>query len=144
MSWLIEIFAPSSATSVAAARAIAAAVRPVLRIGWLVSLHLKCDLQATPLLSSNVSLSFFHLSPFPAELLRGDTTNTPASDVYAFGIVMYEVFSRKEPYEGEDEALVLEDVVNPSINKRPTAPSNCPPQVAELMEDCLKVKIAIL
>lgn len=33
------------------------------------------------------------------ELLLQKTGNTAASDVYAFGIILYEVFSRKDPYE---------------------------------------------
>ena len=36
------------------------------------------------------------------ELLRGGSLNTAASDVYAFGVVLYEIYSRKDPYEGED------------------------------------------
>jgi len=81
------------------------------------------------------------------ELLRGDSKNTAASDVYSFGIILYEVYSRKDPFEGEDVAAVLRDVANPRINKRPPAnprinkrppvPSACPVKVAAIMTDCL-------
>ena len=36
------------------------------------------------------------------ELLRRESPNTAASDVYSFGIILYEVYSRCEPYEEED------------------------------------------
>lgn len=71
------------------------------------------------------------------ELLRGVSANTAASDVYSLGIVLYEVYSRKEPYEGEDFFEVMEKVSNPSINKRPEVPSGCPPEIQSLMTQCL-------
>jgi len=69
------------------------------------------------------------------ELLRGDSTNTIESDVYSFGIILYEVYSRKEPYEGENASRVLRDVANPEVNKRPPIPSTCPNPMQSLMID---------
>ena len=71
------------------------------------------------------------------ELLRGESRNTTASDVYSFGVILYEVYSRKDPYEGEDMEQVLRDIVNPKINKRPPVPSACPSHLESLMDDCL-------
>ncbi|CAB9528704.1 activated protein kinase catalytic subunit alpha-1 [Seminavis robusta] len=71
------------------------------------------------------------------ELLRGDSVNTSASDVYAFGITLYEVFSRKDPYEGENPKEVLKLVADPSVGKRPPVPMDCPAQIVGLMSDCL-------
>ena len=70
------------------------------------------------------------------ELLRQESPKTTFSDVYAFGILLYEVFSRRDPYEGEDAAQVLLQVADPQINKRPPVPHSCPPQMASLMADC--------
>lgn len=67
------------------------------------------------------------------ELLRRESGNTAASDVYSFGIVLYEVFSRENPYEGEDFEEVIRDVCDPSINKRPPVPSSMPAEVASLL-----------
>ena len=71
------------------------------------------------------------------ELLRGETTNTMASDVYSFGIILYEVYSRREPYEGESSTEVLRLVADTTVNKRPPIPKSCPAQVQSLMTDCL-------
>ena len=76
----------------------------------------------------------FWLAP---EILRGETTNTPESDAYAFGIILYEVYSRKEPYQGEDPREVLRLVADWNVNKRPPVPGACPPKAETLMSECL-------
>jgi serine/threonine protein kinase len=81
-----------------------------------------------------VSGTLYFMAP---ELLRQETSNTSASDVYAFGIILYEVFSRRDPYEGEDLATVIRQVADPTLHKRPPVPKNCPPVIISLMSDCL-------
>ena len=71
------------------------------------------------------------------ELLRGDSENTAMSDVYSMGIILCEVYSRKDPYEGENHLEVLHQVADPKINKRPPVPKTCPPAMAGIMADCL-------
>jgi len=71
------------------------------------------------------------------ELLRRESPNTAASDVYSFGIILYEVYSRCEPYEGEDFEKVLRGVIDPAIKKRPPIPNACPKQIRSLMSKCL-------
>jgi len=74
------------------------------------------------------------------ELLRKESCNTAASDVYSFGIILYEVYSRKDPYEGEDWKEVLRLVADPVVNKRPPPPESAPPLVRTLMAEVLSGK----
>ena len=71
------------------------------------------------------------------ELLRGESHNSTASDVYSFGIILYEVYSRKDPYAGEDMEEVLRLVADAKVNKRPEIPQEMPPMIQALMTDCL-------
>ena len=70
------------------------------------------------------------------ELLRQESENNASTDMYAFGIILYEVYSRKDPYEGEDSDLVLQQVANPILNKRPVVPATMPERVSVLMTQC--------
>ena len=72
------------------------------------------------------------------ELLRGESANTAATDVYSFGIILYELYSRRDPYEGEDTEEVLRLVANKKVKKRPPAPKHMPAKVGSLMADCLE------
>ena len=67
------------------------------------------------------------------ELLDGTSENTAESDVYSFGIMLYEIYSREHPYEDEDYDKVIREVVDPAIKKRPPVPDNMPAEVASLL-----------
>jgi hypothetical protein len=49
---------------------------------------------------------------------------------------MYEIYSRKDPYDGENPRRVLSKVCDPRINHRPPVPRTCPKKMAELMRKC--------
>lgn len=72
------------------------------------------------------------------ELLNFTSVNTVESDIYAFGVLLYEVYSGKEPYEGEVYTEVIAAVKDPAIRKRPPVPSLCTPTVASLMNNCFR------
>ena len=70
------------------------------------------------------------------ELLRGEAVNSTETDVYSFGVIVHEVYSRKDPYEGEDADEVLRLVADPKVNKRPSIPVSCPPVAKAIMVEC--------
>lgn len=79
-------------------------------------------------------------SPFwmAPELITGRSTNTTASDMYAFGIMLYEVFARKDPYEGTEQVkTILDEVADPDIQLRPPIPDGMPQVIQQIMKECL-------
>ncbi len=67
------------------------------------------------------------------EIIRGERYSESA-DVYSFGIIMWQVFTRKQPYTGRNFmniALEVLDGCRPSIQN-----SECPPTVAVTMKRC--------
>ena len=70
------------------------------------------------------------------ELLTKKSSNTIMSDIYAFGILLYEVYSRESPYRGEEYKNVIREICDPSVCKRPPVPSSCPTNIATLMQNC--------
>ena len=77
------------------------------------------------------------------ELLRHETCNTLQSDVFSFGVVLYEVFARRDPYEGENANEVLKLVADKKTRKRPPPPRHMPDPVKTLMKDCVEEEAEI-
>lgn len=48
------------------------------------------------------------------------------------------MYSRREPYEGEDMEEVLRLVIDKSVHKRPPVPKNMPQQIRSIMSDCVE------
>jgi len=71
----------------------------------------------------------------PEILLGGQ--NTPASDVYAFGIVLSELYARKLPYAGEATQDVIGKVCDLTRSEayRPSVPASCPLPLSTMMQD---------
>ena len=75
------------------------------------------------------------------ELLRRTSGTTTATDVYAFGVTLCEIFSRQDPYAGQDFRAVMTDLVRgPSDGghplRRPDVSESVPPLFASLMQRC--------
>jgi len=69
------------------------------------------------------------------EYLRG-RSYSPACDIYSVGIILWEIYARKDPYEGEAMMKVLCQVCDPSINRRPDVPETMPQKMADIMKKC--------
>jgi len=67
------------------------------------------------------------------ELLMGHG-NSLQSDVFAFGIMVWEVYARQDPYMGQDPDVVLKMVKLGTPEKRPEIPVDCPVQVQDIMK----------
>lgn len=70
------------------------------------------------------------------EYLRLDSPYDANCDMYSMGMVFYEIYARKNPYEGELFQDVLRKVCHRRINKRPDIPKVTPPKMADLMKKC--------
>lgn len=57
-----------------------------------------------------------------------------AADVYSYGVVLWEMITRKRPFEGLPAVQALRLVKE--NNARPSIPQHCPPFFRELMEAC--------
>ena len=75
----------------------------------------------------------FYMAP---EYLRRRTEYTTQCDIYSLGMIMYEIYARQSPFEGEDPQMILPKICHPRQNKRPSIPEACPPKMAELIKKC--------
>ncbi len=66
------------------------------------------------------------------EVIRGEKYGE-AADIYSFGIIMWEVLTRKQPYAGRNFMGVTLDVLE---GRRPQIPSDCPVEFKKLMKKC--------
>lgn len=92
-----------------------------------------CDFGLSTKQAKGISGTPFWLAP---EYLRGETQYNATCDMYSVGIILYEIYSRKNPYEGEDFRDVMRKVCNRRLNKRPDLPATAPPKIADLMKKC--------
>jgi serine/threonine protein kinase len=66
------------------------------------------------------------------EIIRGDKYDERA-DVFSFGVVMWQVVTRKEPFAGRNFMGVSLDVLE---GKRPQIPNDCPAEFRKVMKKC--------
>jgi serine/threonine protein kinase len=69
-------------------------------------------------------------------VIRGERYSEKA-DVYSFGIIMWEVVARKQPFAGRNFMGVSLDVLE---GKRPQVPADCPEEFRKVMTKCWHAK----
>ena len=57
-------------------------------------------------------------------------------DIYSVGIILYEIYARKNPYAGKDFRDTLRKICDRRTNKRPNIPETAPPKMVETMKNC--------
>lgn len=74
----------------------------------------------------------FYMAP---EVLLGRSV-TPKADVYSFGVLLWELYTRKKPWSGvfENEDELVNAVCDEG--ERPEIPADCPKQLAALIKRC--------
>lgn len=92
-----------------------------------------CDFGLSSKTSGSISGTPFWMAP---EYLRGDTSYDAACDIYSVGIILFEIYARKSPYNGEDYRTIIRGVCNRRVNKRPDLPKAAPQRFQELMKKC--------
>eukprot|EP01090_Pellita_catalonica_P011450 TRINITY_DN2310_c0_g3_i1.p1 TRINITY_DN2310_c0_g3~~TRINITY_DN2310_c0_g3_i1.p1 ORF type:complete len:456 (-),score=70.61 TRINITY_DN2310_c0_g3_i1:124-1326(-) len=89
--------------------------------------------------AGNANGSPFYMSP---EALKGSAVSTK-SDVYSFGIVLWEMYTEKEPY-AEEKFEDIEELEEYIVfdQERPKIPRSCPDTLRRLIVDCWAPKPA--
>jgi len=59
------------------------------------------------------------------------------SDCWSYGVTLWEVLTRKEPYEELDNVQAASQVMHKGL--RPRCPENTPPALAKLVDSCFEV-----
>ena len=73
------------------------------------------------------------------ELHKRPAAPSPASDVYAFGMVMYEMYTGRQPWEAELQASGMSPLMVPSwvvSGSRLSIPGHVPQPLADIMRRC--------
>lgn len=68
------------------------------------------------------------------ELLGGSSTYDEKIDVYAYGILLWEILAKKLPYENIDQSTIIAEVLVNNI--RPKIPVDSPGPLIDLMQSC--------
>lgn len=83
-----------------------------------------------PIANSNES-SFNETS---SDLLNKPIVLSTKVDVYAFGIMLWELLTKEIAFDGLSSTMIANEVIN--NNQRPLIPQNCPSNLMKFIQDC--------
>ncbi|CAB9517041.1 activated protein kinase catalytic subunit alpha-1 [Seminavis robusta] len=92
-----------------------------------------CDFGLSDKTANLVTGTPYWMAP---EYLTGRAHYDCSCDIYSMGIIIWEIYARKNPYEGDHLRDVLRKVCNRRVNKRPEIDETFPPKMVELMKKC--------
>ena len=72
----------------------------------------------------------------PPESFRRNHTKEAAMDVYSFGMILWQLFAMKIPYDGMSEESEVIRLLNRPYPIQEEIPKNCPPVWANLIQKC--------
>lgn len=93
-----------------------------------------CDFGSSKFHSHTTRMSLVGTFPWMAPEVIQQLPLTPASDVFSYSVVLWELLTREVPFKGLEGLQVAWLVV--AKGERLTIPSSCPPVFAELMRKC--------
>lgn len=103
--------------------------------GCSLKLDRGCEVGACGARASQVGGTYTHRSP---ELLRGEAVS-PKADIFSFGITMWQLITRKQPYSGDRQhvlyAVVAHDL-RPRVEQQPEFESEQGRRCRALLERC--------
>ncbi|RPI00171.1 MAG: hypothetical protein EHM72_09990 [Calditrichaeota bacterium] len=71
------------------------------------------------------------------ELIKGKPA-TPQSDIFSYGVVLYEMLTGKLPFDGEYEAAILYSIMNEEPPPVKTLRPDCPSTLSDVVSKCLE------
>ena len=75
----------------------------------------------------------------PEQVLGVDVTIQ--ADIYSFGIVLYELFSGKKPFEGATVESIFEQILHQSVDLHPLLAANVPKSIIDVITRCTSKKL---
>eukprot|EP01023_Acetabularia_acetabulum_P016582 TRINITY_DN1817_c0_g2_i3.p1 TRINITY_DN1817_c0_g2~~TRINITY_DN1817_c0_g2_i3.p1 ORF type:complete len:494 (-),score=104.19 TRINITY_DN1817_c0_g2_i3:261-1742(-) len=86
--------------------------------------------EATTIMSSNISGTPHYVAP---EVLTGKYRSGPKCDIYAVGILMYEMYTRIRPWQNVKDFQIAYCIM---MDQRPEIPAACPADLAAMIKRC--------